>query len=350
MTMLMATEPLPVPEFVIVPVLFTLVVESVIPEAIVLLLLRIRFPEPVTPPETVRICAPLALLFVRVVPPVFTVNAVVVMFSGEVVLFSVMAVTFVPTPPLMRTAPAAVPELVIVPVLFKLVVEIVIPFAVALLLLRTRLPVPLMPPDTVNNPVPAVFVNVVPLLFTVNALVLMVRPAVVLFWVMPVTFVPTPPVIVWVVVFALVLVMVPVLFTLAVVKLTMPVVPVPVIVTLPVPVTPPDNVSPKVNVDAAVKLWLDRVMGPLKVAAAVLVMVAVPVLPEATVIGFWNGPANPPLKVALTLPLPSPMVMTLEFAPKAFALVVPLTVPPLIVRPVVNEFTPLRISCDVVLF
>jgi len=322
----------------------------VMPLAMELLLLRIRLPVPVTPPETVRSCAPLALLLVSVVPPVFTVNAVVVMLRGEIVLFSVTPVTFAPTPPLMRTEPAAVPELVIVPVLFTLVVESVMPLAVALLLLRIRLPVPVTPPDTVNNAVPAVFVKVVPPLFTVNAVVLRVRPAVVVFWVMAVTLVPTPPVMVCAVVLVLVLTMVPVLLTELVVKLTMPVVPVPLRRTLPVPVTPPDKVSPKVVVDTSVTSWLLNVMAPLKVEAALLVMVAVPVLPDATVIGFANGPANPPLNVALALPLPSPIVMTLEFAPNAFALVVPLTVPDLIVKPPVNVFTPLSTRVEVELF
>ena len=75
MTALISVTPLPVPELVIVPMLLTLVVERVMPLAILLLLLSIRLPVPLTPPETVSSELPLALLFVRVVPPLFTVRA-----------------------------------------------------------------------------------------------------------------------------------------------------------------------------------------------------------------------------------------------------------------------------------
>jgi hypothetical protein len=91
-------------------------------------------------------------------------------------------------------------------------------------------------------------------------------------------------------------------------------------------------------------------MAPLKVQAALLVMVSVPLEPEAIVIGLANVNAPPPFNVALAEPLESPIVMTLAFAPKALALVVPLTVPLFIVRPVVNVFAPLKVSADVELF
>ena len=172
MTALMAVVPEPVPELVIVPVLLTLVVERVIPEAIALLLLSTRLPVPVTPPDTVSTALPLELLFVRVVPPLFTVRAVVLIVRAEVVLFSMICVTFAPTPPLIVTLPLFVPELVIVPVLLTDAVERVMPEAIALLFLRIKLPVPVTPPDTVSRELPLalLFVRVVPVTpFTVMA-------------------------------------------------------------------------------------------------------------------------------------------------------------------------------------
>ena len=68
--------------------------------------------------------------------------------SLEVVLFWVIPVTFEPTPPLIVTLPVPLPEFVIVPVLLAEAVEIVMPLAVELSLLMTRLPVPVMPPVT----------------------------------------------------------------------------------------------------------------------------------------------------------------------------------------------------------
>lgn len=49
-------------------------------------------------------------------------------------------------------------------------------------------------------------------------------------------------------------------------------------------------------------------------------------------------------------PALSPKVIGLLLAPKAFALVVPSTVPVLIVKPVVNVLTPLSVSVEVELF
>ena len=69
------------PEFVIVPVLLTEVVDKVILSAVALLFCKIKFPVPVTPPVTVR--APPVVL-IKVVPPDATVIAVVVIFNGDV--------------------------------------------------------------------------------------------------------------------------------------------------------------------------------------------------------------------------------------------------------------------------
>jgi len=67
-----------------------------------------------------------------------------------------------------------------VPVLLTAVVEIVIPASVELLLLSMRLPVPLIPPDTVNIAPPELLVSVVPPELTVIALVEIVNAEVVL--------------------------------------------------------------------------------------------------------------------------------------------------------------------------
>lgn len=148
-TALMIVEPEPVPEFVTVPVLFTLVVERVIPASVELLLFSMRLPVPVVPPDTVRSFVP--LLLVRVVPPLFTVMAVVLIVRAEVVLFSVIPVTLLPIPPLIVVVPPPVPALVIEPTLLALTVEIVI--AAAVLASRVRFPVPVIPPLIVSAPV-----------------------------------------------------------------------------------------------------------------------------------------------------------------------------------------------------
>jgi hypothetical protein len=72
----------------------------------------------------------------------------------------------------------------------------VMPAARALLLFRIRLPVPLVPLDTVNITPPELFVSVVPPELTVSVeppVVLIVSAEVALFSVMPVTFEPMPP-------------------------------------------------------------------------------------------------------------------------------------------------------------
>lgn len=146
----MDTPPVPVPELVIEPVGFTEVVDKRIPLLTELLLFKTRLPVPEIPPEIVRTLEPLALLFVIVVPALFTVKAVVLMVSADVELLSVTEVTLDPTPPLIVTDPVPEPELVIVPVLFTEFVMVIPPPAL-LLFWRVRFPVPLMPPDTANE-------------------------------------------------------------------------------------------------------------------------------------------------------------------------------------------------------
>ena len=55
---------------------------------------------------------------------------------------------------LINTLPDPLPELVIVPPLLTVFVEIVMPLAPVLLFLRVRLPVPVMPPEWVKTAVP----------------------------------------------------------------------------------------------------------------------------------------------------------------------------------------------------
>ena len=119
MPALMSVLPVPVPplpEFVIIPALLTLAPDRVIPLAMELLFWRIILPVPPTPPDAVNRLEPLALLLISVIPLVLFVVRAPVILSAELELFSVMPVTFEPTPSLMRTLPLE-PELVIVPVL-----------------------------------------------------------------------------------------------------------------------------------------------------------------------------------------------------------------------------------------
>ena len=153
---LISTLPELVPELVMVPVLLIDVVDRVIPAAVALLLLRIRLPAPVTPPETVNSLVPRVL--VRVVPPLLTVRAVVLIVRAEVVEFWLMLVTLDPTPPLMVTPPVLVPETVTVPALLRAYPEIVMPLALLELSLRITLPVPRTPPLSVRTPEPAVWI------------------------------------------------------------------------------------------------------------------------------------------------------------------------------------------------
>lgn len=83
-----------------------------------------------------------------------------------VALFCVTPVTLAPKGALMTVEPEPEPELVRVPVLFTAVVERVRPPAMALSLLRMRLPVPVTPPETVKSwePLALVLVRVVALI------------------------------------------------------------------------------------------------------------------------------------------------------------------------------------------
>ena len=223
---------------------------------------------------------------------------------------------------LIATEPVPDPELVIVPVLLTDTVESVMPLAVALLLLSTRLPVPVTPPETVSNLVPLELVRVVPAALVVSA-PLIVRADVVLFSVMAVTFEPTPPLIVVVPVPAPMLVIVPALLTDPVESVMVPVVALLLIVRLLVPVTPPLKV--------------------VEMAAPLLPIVSVPVVLEANMIGFAIvNPVVPTNRVALLLP-PALSPSVILPVPKAFALIVPRTVPDFMVRPLLNVLTPLNV-------
>ena len=163
-----AVTPVPVPVFVMLPVLLIEVPDNVTPLAMELLLFSVRFPVPMAPPDKVSNAAPLLLLFVRVVPPELTVSAPLTV-NPEAALFSVMAVTLVPTAELIVVPPEPVPELVIEPILFTATVVRLVPPAVALLLFSMRFPVPVTPPDNTNVFVALVFVSVVPPELTFNA-------------------------------------------------------------------------------------------------------------------------------------------------------------------------------------
>jgi hypothetical protein len=119
------------------------------------------------------------------------------------------------------------------------------------------------------------------------------------------------------------------------------------IITSPVPVIPPVIVIFEVVV--AIVSALFKVIAPLNVGVLELVIVAVPLDPEATVMGLANVKFEPPIKVALAVPVVSPIVIVLLFAPKALALVVPVTVPFLMVSPLVKVFVPDKVKLEVVL-
>lgn len=219
-TALISTEPEPEPALVMVPVLFTDVPDTVIPLAIVLLLSSVKLPLPVTPP---------------------------VMLKLEVLLVSMILVTWGPIAALISTEPEPDPALVIVPVLVSAVDDKVIPLAVVPLLSKVKLPVPVTPPETVKAAV-LLLVSVVPEPLTITP-PLMVKAVVELFSVTLVTFAPIPPLIVVVPLPAPRLVTAPVLLMLPVANVTVPLVAFSLIVKLLVPVTPPLKV-----VDIAVPL------------------------------------------------------------------------------------------------
>lgn len=82
---LINVRPVPEPELVIAPALFTEVVESVMPLSVELLLFSTKLPEPVTPPDTVSSAVPEE--FVKVVPLLLSVTAFVLIVKADVVLF-----------------------------------------------------------------------------------------------------------------------------------------------------------------------------------------------------------------------------------------------------------------------
>ena len=127
------------------------------------------------------------------------------------------------------------------------------------------------------------------------------------------------------------------------------IVPTPVAfnVKLPVPVIPPLSVKLFAAGDN-LRSWLS-VTAPLKILATLSVIVAIPELPLATEIGFVNVPTNPPFSVASAEPVVLPMVIV-PLLPKALALVVPVTVPALMVVPVVYVLTPESVKNEVRLF
>jgi len=109
-------------------------------------------------------------------------------------------------------------------------------------------------------------------------------------------------------------------------------VPAPRLVMVPVLlIDVPESVIVPVVALLLIFRLLVPVMLPLKVveiAAPLLPSVSVPVVPVARVIGFWTvKPVVPNSNVAAIAPLVLPRVIVLEFAPKAFALTVPRTVP-----------------------
>jgi hypothetical protein len=113
--------------------------------------------------------------------------------------------------------------------------------------------------------------------------------------------------------------------------------------TLPVPPMTPLSVS-AVAAGARMRSWELSVTAPLKMAAAELVRVALPELPEATEIALVCVPAKPPLSVVLAEPEESPRVIVP--VPKAAA-VVPRSVPALTVTPPEKVFAPESVSVPV---
>ena len=196
---------------------------------------------------------------------------------------------------------------------------------------------PLTPPEIVSRTPAAALsaVSVVPLPLTVRALVWIVRDDNVLFWMMPVTLLPMPPLITFAAVPAPELVMVPLLLTL--VPESVIAAPAELSVMLPLPVMPPLKARlPLLAVDRLTS-WALSVTGLLNVTVTVLLlamapMVARPLLPEATVIGLGMVPLKLPWRVAAFVPPLSPRVIKLLLLPKA-VVVLPLSVPLLISTP-----------------
>ncbi len=108
--------------------------------AVALLLLRTKFPVPLTPPVTNSRRAPLAS--VSVVPPLFTVRKRLSIVSAELELFSRMAVTLAPMP-LIMVVPVPAPTLVTVPELFINPSKVMLPDAAFSLIVKLLVPVTL---------------------------------------------------------------------------------------------------------------------------------------------------------------------------------------------------------------
>ena len=321
---LISVLPAPVPELVMEPVLLTELVDSVMPPAVALLLFSTRLPDPLTPPDKVN---PAVLPLVMVVPLALVVSKPLTVIA-EVALFSVMAVTFASTLALISAVPELVPELVTVPVMFTSFVESVMPLAAELLFLRVRFPLPLMPPDIVNNAV-LLFISVVPPEFMLNA-PLTFNAEVVLFSVIPVTLEPTPALIEVVPEPAPILVIVPILLSALVESVTVPVVPLLLIVRLLVPVTPPLKV--------------------VEMAAPEFPSVSVPVVVEASAIAFANVKPVVLINSDAALLPPALLPSVTVPVPRALAEVEPIIVPAVMVVPPEYVLTPDSVSPDVVLF
>ena len=213
-----------------------------------------------------------------------------------------------------------------------LVVDKVKLLLTAVLLLSTKLPVPVTPPLTVK--VPAVSVKVVPLLLTVRAPVTL--NAEVPFCVRPVTLEPIAALIKVAPAPLPLLVIVPVLLTL-VVESVKALLLLLLSVRLALPVTPP--VKLKVLPVMAVKVAsLFKVIAPVKeeMAAVLLPIVCVPLLPACTVMARAIVKAPPVKSEALALPevLPNKIaLLALPSAPLVLTAALPPTikVPPLMV-------------------
>ena len=112
-----------------------------------------------------------------------------------------------------------------------------------------------------------------------------------------------------------------------------------------------ENVIVPPVIPMIVKLFVP-VTPPLKtVLLLLLVTLSVPVFPDASTIGFANVEDRDAVIVALSFPLVSPRVtVPVPLPPNALVLVLPITVPFLIVRPPVKVFIPVSVSIELVLF
>jgi len=203
--------------------------------------LKVALAEPPLSPIVMPL-APKALATVPLTVPDLIVRPLVKVFAPlkvncDVALFSITPVTLVPITEMISVAPVPVPEFVTVLELLTLPVEMVNAFVIGVLLLRTRAPVPVAPPDKVS--VPPMSVSVVPRLFVVRApLTVNADPP---FSMILVTFDPTAALITSVALPTPELVIVPELLTAVPDRVITPVL-VALRVRLPVPVMPPLNV------------------------------------------------------------------------------------------------------------